>query len=293
MKIPLTNKNAPSMCNCIGYGLLIFHGLVPAMFAPLGWGYIRGVVVALLYLFAVWFVGGVYLSLILHLGVAHRAVLFRPWFSQIVMLAHNTMGVYVDPTEWVMRHRRHHAGPDREGDPLKLPQDGFWKTLSLAVTPHPCDAKVPRDSILVTLPFRLVSNTYWAVFSQFSSFGLLWLVVGSWRYALAMWLSLRLMSLWIYMVVNYWSHNRRFGPRPYNDDNDAVNLGSWLPVTATFSASLHNNHHHTPQFLRLSHHAREYDFGLMVLRWMSRLGLVRASATGGRVPAGIAVTAGL
>jgi fatty-acid desaturase len=275
--------------NCLGCTLLIFHGVVAAAFTPSSWSYAHGIAVGLAYLLIVWFLGGVYLSLILHLGVAHRAVIFKPWFSQSVALLQNTFGVYVNATEWVMRHRRHHAGPDRAGDPLKLPHDGFWKTVWLAASPRLCDSARPRDSILSARVFRLISNKYYAMFSQFSSFALLWLLVGEWRYALALWLSLRLLSLWIYMIVNYWSHVRKFGPRRYDDDNDAVNLSGWLAVTATFSACLHNNHHHTPQFLRLSHHPNEYDFGLWVLRGLRRLGVVRGSNTGRRVPAGVLV----
>ena len=89
------------------------------------------------------------------------------------------------------------------------------------------------------------------------------------------------------MVQNYWTHDRRFGARRYHDDDNAMNIGDWLPVTATFSACLQNNHHHHPQFLRLSHSSEEYDFGFQALRLMKRLGLVKASNTGGRLPTGL------
>lgn len=274
-----------SLHNVLGYGLLALHSVLSALFAPRGWTYERGLSFGILYLLVLWFVSGIYVSLVVHMGIAHRALVFRPWFSQGVTLLQNTIGVYVDPTKWVMRHRRHHARSDHEGDPSKLPGDGFWKTLAMAVFPYRCDASVPRDHILATWPFRLVSNRYWAVCSQFSSYAVLWLLVREWRYALALWLSLRLIALWGYMIINYWCHDRRFGQRRYNDDNDTTNLGGWLAVTATFSGSLHNNHHHVPQFLRLSHDPTEYDFGLLALRLMKKLGLVRPSATGARLPA--------
>jgi hypothetical protein len=50
---------------------------------------------------------------------------------------------------------------------------------------------------------------------------------------------------------------------------------------------LQNNHHHHPQFLRLSHSAHEYDFGFQAARLMKSLRLVKASNTGGRLPAGL------
>jgi fatty-acid desaturase len=90
------------------------------------------------------------------------------------------------------------------------------------------------------------------------------------------------------MVQNYWTHDRRFGTRRYQDEPDnAMNLGEWLPVTASFSASLQNNHHHFPHFMRTSHEEYEYDFGLLTVRAMKAIGLVRATATGAQKPDGI------
>jgi fatty-acid desaturase len=87
------------------------------------------------------------------------------------------------------------------------------------------------------------------------------------------------------MVQNYWTHDRRFGERRYDDERDnAMNIGDWLPVTATFSACLQNNHHHTPGFLRLSHQESEYDFGFMAVKAMKALGLVKATRTGAEMP---------
>ena len=69
------------------------------------------------------------------------------------------------------------------------------------------------------------------------------------------------------MIQNYWTHTRDFGYRRYHDEEDnAMNIGEWLPVTATFSACLQNNHHHYPGLLRLSHHESEYDFGFITVK---------------------------
>src|SRR5258708_38475305 len=90
------------------------------------------------------------------------------------------------------------------------------------------------------------------------------------------------------MVQNYWTHDRRFGTRRYADEHDnAMNLGEWLPVTASFSASLQNNHHHFPRFLRTSHDENEYDFGLMTVRLIKAIGLVDGSSSGNQKPEGI------
>jgi fatty-acid desaturase len=87
------------------------------------------------------------------------------------------------------------------------------------------------------------------------------------------------------MIQNYWTHDRRFGYRRYHDDHDnAMNIGEWLPVTATFSACLQNNHHHSPHFLRLSHDESEYDFGFTTVKIMKALGLVEATRQGADIP---------
>ena len=69
-----------------------------------------------------------------------------------------------------------------------------------------------------------------------------------------------------------------------HDDDNAMNVGEFLPVTATFSACLQNNHHHYPGLLRLSHEKSEYDFGFLTVKVMKSLGLVKASSTGALVP---------
>jgi fatty-acid desaturase len=69
-----------------------------------------------------------------------------------------------------------------------------------------------------------------------------------------------------------------------------MNIGEWLPVTATFSACLQNNHHHFPGFLRLSHHESEYDFGFEVVKVMKAWRLVQATAKGAEIPAEVPLT---
>ena len=68
----------------------------------------------------------------LHLGVAHRALDYKPWFIKTITIVNNLFGVYVDPTDWVNRHRLHHKHSDHEGDPNKLADDGLWRTLVCA-----------------------------------------------------------------------------------------------------------------------------------------------------------------
>jgi fatty-acid desaturase len=107
-----------------------------------------------------------------------------------------------------------------------------------------------------------------------------------------MWLGIRIFALWVNMIQNYWTHTRTFGYRRYYDDDDnAMNIGEWLPVTATFSACLQNNHHHYPGLLRLSHDKSEYDFGFVTVKLMKYFGLVKATRTGEEVPKDVSLGA--
>lgn len=274
--------------NVIGYSLIVTHLLASGLAAPSQWGVINGMLGGLAYLTFIWFFGGLYLSDVMHMGIAHKTLDYKPWFIKSVVLFDNVFGIYINPTTWVNRHRHHHAFSDHDGDPNKLDDDGFWRTMYLCIFPYPCKSNLAKDPIFQSWPLRLTSSRYFGGFSQASSFGVLWLVVRDWKYSLLLWVSVRLFALWINMVQNYWTHDRRFGTRRYEDERDnAMNLGEWLPVTASFSASLQNNHHHFPHFLRTSHARDEYDFGLLTVRLMKAMRLVKATASGAQKPEGI------
>lgn len=271
--------------NIVGYTILVVYASVCLYFAPAHLSIWASLLIWAAYLIACWFSGGLYLSAVIHMGVAHRALEYKEWFIKAVTLANNTFGVYIDPVSWVNRHRLHHTYSDHAGDPNKLAADGFWKTMYLCMFPYKCTMNVANDEILKTWPFRLVSNPVFAVVAQAFNFWLLYVLVDDLPFAAAMWIGMRVFALWVNMVQNYWTHDRRFGYRRYDDDHDnAMNIGDWLPVTATFSACLQNNHHHSPGFLRLSHEESEYDFGFMAVKVMKALGLVRATRLGAELP---------
>ena len=276
--------------NVSGYSLIAIHVLAAGFTAPEHWGFLLGATVGFLYLVFVWFLGGLYLSDVMHMGIAHKTLAFKEWFTKLVTIFNNVAGIYINPLTWVNRHRHHHAFSDHENDPNKLADDGFWKTMYLCIVPYRCKSNLAQDAIFKSWTFRLVSNSVFGVVSQMISFAVLWLVVRDWKYTLVLWCGVRVFALWINMVQNYWTHDRRFGTRTYDDDHDnAMNLGEWLPVTASFSASLQNNHHHYPNFLRTSHDSTEYDFGFLTVRAMKAMGLVKATSSGAQLPAGVAL----
>jgi fatty-acid desaturase len=271
--------------NVAGYSIILIYALACAYFAPPHLGPRDGLLIGAAYFLVCWFIGGLYLSPVIHLGIAHRALDYKEWFVKTLTVVNNTFGVYINPVTWVNRHRLHHKFSDHPGDPNKLSADGFWRTLYLCLFPYKCEADMAKDEIFKTWPFRLISNPVFAVVSQVFNFSLLWLLMGDLRFAAVVWVVFRVFAVWINMVQNYWTHDRRFGYRRYADERDnAMNIGEWLPVTATFSACLQNNHHHSPGLLRLSHDESEYDFGFLTVKVMKALGLVRATSRGSEIP---------
>ena len=270
--------------NISGWLLVLAYALGCMYFAPGNIGPWNGLAIGAAYFVVCWFVGGVYLSCVIHMGIAHRALDYQEWFVKSLTLVNNAFGVYIDPVTWVNRHRLHHKYADHAGDPNKLAADGFWKTLWLCNFPYKTDVNVANDAILQTWPMRLAGNTVFFVVTQAGNFVLLWWLVGSLPFATLLWVGTRLFAVWVNMVQNYWTHEKRWGYRRYEDDDNAMNIGDWLPVVATFSACLQNNHHHSPQFLRLSHEDSEFDFGFMTVKVMKALGLVKASNYGAVLP---------
>jgi sn-1 stearoyl-lipid 9-desaturase len=270
--------------NVIGYTTLLAYAAACMYLAPPHIGPWAGLLIGAAYLIACWFVAGVYLSCVIHMGITHRALEYKEWFVKGITLVNNTFGVYVNPVTWVNRHRLHHTFSDHPGDPNKLASDGFWRTMYLCLFPYKTEVNVANDEILKSWPFRLVANPVFAVVAQVFNFWLLWYLVGDLRFAALLWIATRIFALWVNMIQNYWTHDRRFGYRRYDDDDNAMNIGEWLPVTATFSACLQNNHHHSSGLLRLSHEESEYDFGLATVRILKSLGLVQATITGVELP---------
>jgi fatty-acid desaturase len=119
------------------------------------------------------------------------------------------------------------------------------------------------------------------VVSQVFNFWRLYWLLGALRCAATMWVGMCAFSLWVNLIQNYWTHDRRFDACRYDDShNNTMNIADWPSVTASASACLQNNHHYAPWFLRLSDEDWECDFGFAAVKAMKALGLVRATRSG-------------
>jgi fatty-acid desaturase len=271
--------------NIAGVGIIVLYMLSCVYLAPARLGVGGALLLGGSYFLFCWFMSGLYLADVLHLGIAHRSLDYKEWFIKAVMVTNNLFGLYVDPIRWVYRHRLHHKYSDHAGDPNKLHSDGFWRTLYLCLVPYKNTEQLGDEKILHHWSFRVASSTPFAAFSQVFSFSLLWLLARDVKLTLAMWVGMRVFALWVNMIQNYFTHTPSYGDRRYDDARDhAMNIREWFPVTVTFSACLQNNHHHYPSLVRLTHEERDYDFGYGTVRVMHRLGLATPTPKGKAIP---------
>ena len=86
--------------NVIGYSLIVIHVTLSAIFAPGDWGSIEGALFGFSYLVFIWFFGGLYLSDVIHMGIAHKTLDYKEWFIKFVTLFNNVAGIYINPVTW-------------------------------------------------------------------------------------------------------------------------------------------------------------------------------------------------
>jgi fatty-acid desaturase len=144
--------------NLIGYLIILSYVLASVYFAPAHLGPWGGLLIGVVYFIFCWFLGGLYLADVLHLGIAHRSLDYKVWFIKAVTVVNSVFGLYVGPIAWVNRHRLHHKHSDQDGDPNKVAGDGFWRTFFLCVMPYRCNDNLAVDEILRSRTFRVVEN---------------------------------------------------------------------------------------------------------------------------------------
>src|SRR5258708_37772388 len=94
--------------NVTGYLIILCYMLACVYTAPTHWGPWIGMLIGAVYFIFCWFLGGLYLADVLHLGIAHRSLDYKEWFIKVVAVLNNTFALYVDPIACVNRQRLHH-----------------------------------------------------------------------------------------------------------------------------------------------------------------------------------------
>jgi stearoyl-CoA desaturase (delta-9 desaturase) len=199
-------------------------------------------------------------TLFLHRGQAHRAIIFHPILSHFMRFwLWLTTGMVTK--QWVAIHRKHHQRSDLEGDPHSPHVFGFWKVLFKGAFLYN-DAskdKVMVDSYGVGTPDDWMERN---VYTKHSRLGITLLLVinllcFSWWGLLIWGIQMIWIPLWAAGVINGLGH--WWGYRNGETKEQSHNISPWGILIG--GEELHNNHHLSPASPKLSHKWFEFDIG--------------------------------
>ena len=204
-------------------------------------------------------------TLFLHRGQAHRAIIFHPILSHFMRFwLWLTTGMVTK--QWVAVHRKHHRFSDAEDDPHTPHVFGFWKVLFKGAFLYN-DAskdKVMVDTYSVGTPSDWMEHNIYAPHSRLG-IGLLLvlnLIVFGW-WGLLIWsIQMIWIPFWAAGVINGLGH--WWGYKNGETKDYSRNISPWGIVIG--GEELHNNHHLDPASAKLSKNWWEFDIGWM---WLS------------------------
>ena len=204
-------------------------------------------------------------TLFLHRGQAHRAIIFHPMLSHFMRFwLWLTTGMVTK--QWVAIHRKHHRYSDIEGDPHTPHVFGFWKVLFKGAFLYN-DAskdKVMVDTYGSGTPSDWMEHNIYTPHSRLG-IGLLLvfsLIVFGWWGLLIWGIQMIWIPFWAAGVINGLGH--WWGYRNGETKEHSRNIIPWGIVIG--GEELHNNHHLSPASPKLSHKWFEFDIGWM---WLS------------------------
>ena len=204
-------------------------------------------------------------TLFLHRGQAHRAIIFHPILSHFMRFwLWLTTGMVTK--QWVAVHRKHHRFSDAKGDPHTPHVFGFWKVLFKGAFLYN-DAskdKVMVDTYSVGTPSDWMEHNIYTPHSRLG-IGLLLvlsLIVFGW-WGLLIWsIQMIWIPFWAAGVINGLGH--WWGYKNGETKDYSRNISPWGIVIG--GEELHNNHHLSPASPKLSRKWFEFDMGWM---WLS------------------------
>ena len=213
-------------------------------------------------------------TLFLHRGQAHRAIIFSPILSHFMRFwLWLTTGMVTK--QWVAIHRKHHRYSDIEGDPHTPHVFGFWKVLFKGAFLYN-DAskdKVMVDTYGSGTPSDWMEHNIYTPHSRLG-IGLLLvfsLIVFGWWGLLIWGIQMIWIPFWAAGVINGLGH--WWGYRNGETKEHSRNISPWGIVIG--GEELHNNHHLSPANPKLSHKWFEFDIGWLYIRILNWLGLAK------------------
>lgn len=239
-----------------------------------------------------------------HRLLAHKGIACSKRVEHVLAVL-GVLAAQFGPAYWVAIHRRHHHHVDDASDPHS-PRTGFlWAHMGwlLAASdntdPEGITRRYAKDLLRDPFYVRLETNGGW-----------IWIVVASWvavfaagavaalvaggtaadalqlGLSLAVW-GIAVRTVWVWHVT--WSVNsvaHVWGYRSHDTPDDSRNN----PIVGilAFGEGWHNNHHAAPRSARHGRRWWELDLTWLVIKAMSRIGLVKILDGGDRAasPAG-------
>lgn len=231
----------------------------------------------LLYVLVLGHVTNICVTLYLHRSMSHQGVVFRP----VVVHAMRfwlwlTTGIVT--REWVAVHRKHHAFPDREGDPHSPAVEGLLRVLFGG---YFCYRRAIADPELLAR-FGQGTPDDWVerkVYTRLRPAGILILLVVNvflfgWLAGPLAWIgTVTWIPLFAGGIINGLGH--ALGYRNFDTRDRSRNLypiAIWL-----LGEELHNNHHADPRSARFKGYWWELDLGWMYIRILTFLRLARVT----------------
>lgn len=228
-----------------------------------------------------WFILANYISLVLHRGIAHKAVLFPRWWMMSITWIANVFFLYVNPRTWVADHRMHHAYSDTEKDPDKHPDDSFWQWFVRFIKHNPSVEeadiqKFSKDAIFQSWTMRFISGKWGGIFCQITGVVLPCLVFFSITWGLAFWFVVRVAGIAVLSLQSYFGHSSHldYGYRTYDISDHSSNLDHPVAQFLTAGECLQNNHHASPRRASHAHLDTEWDPGFTLVRMLKFLHIV-------------------
>ncbi|MFQ5890576.1 MAG: acyl-CoA desaturase [Gemmatimonadota bacterium] len=230
--------------------------------------------VPILYVVLLGHVTNLCVTLYLHRSATHGGVKFHPVVEHF-MRFWLWLTTAQETREWVAVHRKHHAFPDREGDPHSPVLEGFWRIALGQVWFYRKAAQDPEvlEKYGTGCPDDWLERN---VYSRHTTAGVLLMVLidvylfGA-LIGLILW---SVMAVWVPIfggVINGVGH--ALGYRNFDTRDKSRNIypwGIWI-----VGEELHNNHHADPRSAKFRAHWWEVDIGWLYIRVLSILRLAR------------------
>ncbi len=215
-----------------------------------------------------------------HRLLSHRSLRVPKWLEYFIV-AGGYLALEGSPIFWVTTHRLHHRYSDHPGDPHS-PHDGLWhafiawmwkpKVIITAQQSRKNGPDLYRDPVY---KFLHCHHTHWdgilclgiSVVYRVIIYGLFGPIV------LAANLLATLMAFVGPLLVNSFSHLRRFGYESYKCGDDSRNV--WFVALLSLGEGWHNNHHAFPQSARHGLKPLEIDATWLAINFLGSIGLAR------------------